>query len=59
MPRLPETNGGRPPKEKWQRYVAVPGLSCHQSIAIDQDRYWVHIAKRNERNVVGWYEWPL
>ena len=33
-----------------------PDSGCHQSIAIYQDRYWVHIAKRNERNVVGRYD---
>ena len=36
-----------------------PGSGCHQSIAIDQDRYWAHIAKRNERNVAGSYDGPF
>jgi hypothetical protein len=36
-----------------------PASHCYQFIAIDQDRYWAHIAKRNERNVVGKYDGPL
>jgi ribosomal protein L37AE/L43A len=36
-----------------------PDSGCHQSIAIDQDRYWTHIAKRNERSVVGRYDGPF
>jgi hypothetical protein len=31
-------------------------LGCQRTIVIDQDRYWAHIAKRNERNVVGRYD---
>ena len=47
-------------KKRRQRGVAMPGhQAVRQLIAIDQDRYRAHIAKRNERKVVGRYDGPL
>ena len=36
-----------------------PSPACNKSIAIDQDRYWAYITKRNERNIVGRYDGPF